>query len=90
VFVTSNVHRRYKCGGHIRKGIPAVFTANINPLLFPFLKEFGAAASGQAFQWSSGKFPKSLPGKAPSQFNGYRRCAINDYYAFVKNLPELR
>jgi hypothetical protein len=90
LFVTSNPHTSYKLTLRICEGIPAVFTANSNPLLFPFLKELAAAASAHAFQPPSEKFPQPLPGKAFSRFDPGMRSAINDYYAFVKNLPELR
>jgi hypothetical protein len=59
-------------------------------LLFPFLKEFALAASAKAVRRASEKFPRRFPGKAFSRLDVVRRCAINDYYAFVKNLPELR
>jgi hypothetical protein len=71
--VTSNVHRRYKFAFRVGKGIPAVFTANTNPLLFPFLKELAAAANKQVSQRASEKFPRPLPVKASSHLDAHTR-----------------
>jgi hypothetical protein len=88
--VTSNPHSRYKSALRIGEGIPALFTAKSNSLLFPFLKEFASADVAQSLQQHSANFPRRLPGGPFSDPHYPPSSFANEYYDNVKNLPELR
>jgi hypothetical protein len=72
------------------KGIPALFTAKLNPLLFPFLKKFAVPDLARDLSRHSENFPRRLSGGVLSAFCQAVNSFVHEYYDIVKNLPELR